>query len=228
MEEVRLFTYRLTHDSGFAPNPFHGYLTLATCKPGIRRTKMVGDWVAGFASKALVIKTMRDTGREIQADSLIYLMKVTDVVPLEKYFDDPRFQVKQPRSITYRRGRGDNIYRRNSLNIFEGVGISDHSDPQGNYDDWDVKHDTDGKNALVSTEFYYLGADCTMPSNGWLSNVKLPTGPTCYGIRNEEKSLDFLRKHVADKGFKLNHVGTPCLEKTVDSVSTSSCGGCSS
>nr|WP_269667332.1 hypothetical protein [Polaromonas naphthalenivorans] len=28
----------MTHDSGFAPNPFHGTLTLATCKPGIRRT----------------------------------------------------------------------------------------------------------------------------------------------------------------------------------------------
>ncbi|WP_198140678.1 Nmad2 family putative nucleotide modification protein [Polaromonas naphthalenivorans] len=30
--------YLMTHDSGFAPNPFHGTLTLATCKPGIRRT----------------------------------------------------------------------------------------------------------------------------------------------------------------------------------------------
>jgi hypothetical protein len=38
-ENVRLFTYKMTHDSGFAPNPFYDILTLATCKPGIRKTK---------------------------------------------------------------------------------------------------------------------------------------------------------------------------------------------
>ena len=29
---MRLFAYKMTHDTGFAPNPFWGYLTLATCK----------------------------------------------------------------------------------------------------------------------------------------------------------------------------------------------------
>ena len=43
--------YKLRHDTGFAPNPFHGFLTLATCKPAIRRCRAKGDWVAGFASK---------------------------------------------------------------------------------------------------------------------------------------------------------------------------------
>jgi len=50
-----LVSYKMTHDSGFAPNPFHGYRTLATCKPGIRRSgnRRVGDLVAGFTSGAL-------------------------------------------------------------------------------------------------------------------------------------------------------------------------------
>ena len=33
---VRLYSYVFDHDYGFAPNPFHGVCTLATCKPSIR------------------------------------------------------------------------------------------------------------------------------------------------------------------------------------------------
>ena len=45
-----LFSYVVRYDSGFAPNPFHGFCTLATCKPGIRAHANVGDWVVGTAS----------------------------------------------------------------------------------------------------------------------------------------------------------------------------------
>jgi hypothetical protein len=45
---TRLFTYVITQDGGFAPNPFHGVLTLNCCKPEIRKLAEVGDWVAGF------------------------------------------------------------------------------------------------------------------------------------------------------------------------------------
>ena len=34
---MRLFAYKMTHDTGFAPNPFWGWMTLATCKSQIRR-----------------------------------------------------------------------------------------------------------------------------------------------------------------------------------------------
>jgi Nucleotide modification associated domain 2 len=50
---MRLFSYKMTNDSGFAPNPFWGRLTLATCKPEIRKAKRVGDWIAGFTSREL-------------------------------------------------------------------------------------------------------------------------------------------------------------------------------
>lgn len=41
--KMKLFSYIVTHDAGFAPNPFWGYCTLACCKPAIRRTANVGD-----------------------------------------------------------------------------------------------------------------------------------------------------------------------------------------
>ena len=37
---MEIFSYVITHDSGFAPNPFGGFLTLATCKPKIRKSAM--------------------------------------------------------------------------------------------------------------------------------------------------------------------------------------------
>ena len=50
---MRLFSYKMTHDSGFAPNPFGYTSTLATCKPQIRLHKSVDDWIAGFTSRTL-------------------------------------------------------------------------------------------------------------------------------------------------------------------------------
>lgn len=50
--EPRLYSYKMTNDSGFAPNPFWGILTPVTRKASTRRSKKVGDWIAGFTSGA--------------------------------------------------------------------------------------------------------------------------------------------------------------------------------
>lgn len=42
---TRIYRYVLKNDSGMAPNPRKGLLTLATCKPEIRKRAKVGDWV---------------------------------------------------------------------------------------------------------------------------------------------------------------------------------------
>ena len=48
---MKLYSYIVAHDGGFAPNPFWGYCTLANCKPKIRQTAKVGDWIVGLSSK---------------------------------------------------------------------------------------------------------------------------------------------------------------------------------
>ena len=45
---MNLYSYVITRDYGFAPNPFWNICTLATCKPQIREHALKGDWVAGF------------------------------------------------------------------------------------------------------------------------------------------------------------------------------------
>ena len=47
---ARIHSYVVRYDSGFAPNPFYGYCTLATCKPNIRRSADIGDWVNTLSS----------------------------------------------------------------------------------------------------------------------------------------------------------------------------------
>ena len=50
---VKLYRYILVSDDGYAPCIDQNLLTLATCKPAIRSTANVGDWVIGYMPKAL-------------------------------------------------------------------------------------------------------------------------------------------------------------------------------
>ncbi|SSY70238.1 hypothetical protein [Alysiella crassa] len=40
---MKIISYVVKYDYGFAPNPYHGFLTLATCKPVIRSNAEIGD-----------------------------------------------------------------------------------------------------------------------------------------------------------------------------------------
>lgn len=47
----RLYRYIMTSDDGIAPCIDGGLVTLATCKPVVRRVARPGDWVMGFFGK---------------------------------------------------------------------------------------------------------------------------------------------------------------------------------
>lgn len=81
----RVFLYLLDHDTGYAPNPFHGWCTLAGCKPQIRRSAEVGDWVVGV--------TPRHDGNRVA-----YVMLVEDKFPISTYWTDTRFRAKRRRA----------------------------------------------------------------------------------------------------------------------------------
>ena len=63
---MKLYSYVMKYDDGFAPNTTGEYLTLATCKPNIRRVAKVGDYVIGTGSLP--------RGNQ---GNLIYIMQVT-------------------------------------------------------------------------------------------------------------------------------------------------------
>ena len=81
---MRLYSYIVARDFGFAPNPFHGCCTLATCKPQIRASASVGDWIIGTGAKTKYRLTAH----------LIYAMTVDEVITFEAYWQDVRFSRK--------------------------------------------------------------------------------------------------------------------------------------
>ena len=146
---MRLFSYILTHDTGFAPNPFHGYCTLATCKPRIRSTAQVGDWVIGTGGRSMQIRSKRTN----RSGFLIYAMKVTEVKTFEEYWSDPRFHDKRPRSDSGKKGEcGDNIYFRDTpLSELEQIEGAYHCSVD------QKRRDTSVNRVLVSEDFVYWG-----------------------------------------------------------------------
>ncbi len=197
---MRLFSYKLTHDSGFAPNPFGHTLTLATCKPGIRRTKKVGDWVAGFTSKAL-------DGSEVGKEKLIFLMRVGERLSFHDYYRDERFQNKIPdRSIRNPENwAGDNIYKPGSSDAWEPGDFKQLPNP--NHDKCGFqKKDLSGQYVLIADKFWYFGSNAIALK---LSvRPKVPYGSAQYGVRTgNDKSRRFI-EHI-EQEFKTGRHGDP-------------------
>jgi hypothetical protein len=88
---ARIYYYILAVDDGFAPCVDNGILTLAICKPAIRRTAIEGDWIIGISPKE-------------DGHKLCYAAQVSSTIPGKKYYTQEAF-----------RERGDSIYS------FDGV-----------------------------------------------------------------------------------------------------------
>ena len=144
---TRVFSYVVEHDQGFAPNPYGDFCSLANCKPKIRSVAGVGDYLLGTGATA-----------EGLQNSIIYWMKVSEVLHFDTYWADPRFSRKKPNLRGSRILRfGDNIY---------------HTDPKGAIQQADSFHSMEGGKAsipnlnrdvgttqrvLVASDFLYFG-----------------------------------------------------------------------
>lgn len=170
--EIRLYSYKLKHDSGFAPNPFHGTCTLATCKPQIRESKRIGDWIAGFTSRFL-------TGDPVGSERLIYLMQVSEKLPLGDYYLDPRFNEKIPvlHSDHCIRVVGDNIYRWQNGDLVQI--------PNRSHTPEEAAKDIRGQFALISSRFYFFGSEPLIIPGKLRPSV--PQGQSGQGARTHDQ-----------------------------------------
>ncbi|MBZ0295452.1 MAG: hypothetical protein K8L99_23025, partial [Anaerolineae bacterium] len=140
-----LYSYCLKHDAGAAPNPFWGVCTLVICKPAIRRTAQVGDWIVGTGSSKSKLGDL--------SDSVVYAIRVTQKMTMEAYDHYththlpgkiPSWTSKDPKQRV-----GDSVY--------------DFSHPerpeirQGVHGENDRERDLRGRYAILSTHFFYFG-----------------------------------------------------------------------
>lgn len=225
-KERKLYAYKMTHDTGFAPNPYFGVCTLACCKPRIRRgianhlkaccknkikaevgakswskadcmarcneylssehISTINDvfdlshndkfdwkiedeefWVAGFAGKYL--------SKKIAPDSLVYLMKVTDIMSFTTYWES--FKEKRPHENFFLKQHknpalenksylncGDNIYDINDKNEVKRVLRSFHY-VQDTFDKSTADKDLSGECVLLSRKYRYFGEDALNMGN---------------------------------------------------------------
>ena len=124
---MKLYSYVVARDFGFAPNPFYQFCTLGTCKPKIRRHAEVGDWVVGTGSKTC--------SRE---GHLVFVMQVTEIMSFNGYWLDPRFNQKKPNLRgSKKQAFGDNIYHRGSGDLGEWW---QELDSHHSYSMWNTKH----------------------------------------------------------------------------------------
>lgn len=171
---IKLFSYKMTDDVGFAPNPFHGFMTLACCKPGIRETKDAGNWIAGFTSKCL-------NGDTVGEERLIFLMKVNCKITYDEYWNNLKYKVKKPvlKSRDKKFRFGDNIYQPDLRSPDGYVQIQNccHTTIQKK------EEDLKSKQLLISRDFYYFGGKPLKLNSSIRPNV--PIRSTCYGYLTE-------------------------------------------
>lgn len=189
----------MTFDGGFAPNPFHGFLTLAICKPRIRRAAEIGDLVAGFTSKTL-------NKDEVGSEKLIYMMKIKEIITFEEYWNRRDFNIKKPslnkKSLKY---FGDNIYeplvkKATKFNQFKKSDLTNFHKEIKNQ-----KNDIKGKNVLIAENFIYFGINAIEVEKDIRPEVPRNTLQN-YCVTDDVEFIKRFEKFVLKESKKLKQI----------------------
>jgi hypothetical protein len=185
---VTVFSYVVEHDLGFAPNPFHGFCTLACCKPIFRKTAEVGDYVLGTGAVKPKLR-----------GCITYWMRVGEIRTFDEYWNDPRFRRKKAAmSGTTHQRYGDNIYHRDDSGVLRQED-SFHSREDGSVSPGDFERDTGRtEKVLIGREFAYWGR----------AGMALPPDLQCFVKRQKwhftdveiERFLAWLAEHP-ERGY---------------------------
>jgi hypothetical protein len=144
---MRVFSYKIVRDFGFAPNPFKGFCTLATCKPQIRHQAIPGDLVVGCGSARLDL-----------VGKVVFAMRVSEKLSFSAYWADPRFTYKRPDFTgSMSKAYGDNIYHKNGEDWVQED--SHHSGEMGVVNMANLTRDTSVDYVLIGHEYVYWGSD---------------------------------------------------------------------
>jgi len=131
-DDPKIFVYKMTTDNGGAPCVLGGKLSLAICKPMIRRKASEGDWIIGLGGKKLGV-------------GIIYIARVTGTTG-KAYYQDRRFA-----------GRPDCIYHQRGGALTRKKTAAYHADPANMATDIGAAPDYSNARVLLSSEFRYFG-----------------------------------------------------------------------
>ncbi len=193
--ETKMWSYKLVWDTMFAPNPLFDVLTLATCKPVIRRSpnNQKGMWIAGFT--ACTIHNAEAFGGSITRcnrgkEKLIYLAQISDILTLDDYWEQyPQKRCDNSMNYIDARWYGDNIYSRNHTdndgNVRPMTNSGKHKGVETGKRDYHY-----GKNAIICKRFYYFTPDNRM-------DVPERFKPLVHGGRGQSLKSDGVEEFIA-------------------------------
>lgn len=155
--ETILCSYKMTHDTMMAPNPLFGILTLATCKPAVRRSPNIkpGMWIAGWTACTIhnsPIAATKVDRCKMGEEKLVYLAKISEIIPLEEYWK--KYPKKRPVKGSSEHDAcfyGDNYYYKENGEKKEA--------PNNHHQGTCFEIDWKGKNAIICEEFYYFSPE---------------------------------------------------------------------
>ena len=145
----KLYTYIVRKDTGLAPNPFWDVCTLAVCTPNHQGSRVrCGDWIAGFLTKACDYR-------------FLYAMEVEEMLGLDEYYRDSRFESKKPNLRgSWKERCGDNFYSRGN----DGTWVQHRN--RFHLSEDQKRKDTKYARAFVGHRFWYLGKSAAkMPAH---------------------------------------------------------------
>ena len=140
---MRIHRYVIRKDAGSAPNYEPPAVTLAVCKPRVRKKATVGDLVVAFAGKTL---------NAHEPHTVVWAGLVSEKFTFADYWRDPRFEAKKPAGSK----NPDNFY------MPCGEGLLQVENPVHGPDQ--MNRDTRGEYVLVfSTAWRFGGSGPILP-----------------------------------------------------------------
>lgn len=192
---ARVYFYVVDRDFGFAPNPFHGCCTLATCKAGIRAKAKIEDWIIGMGGSRLDCR-----------GHCVFAMRISRTLSFDGYWLDPDYFDKRPvRNGSSKMMVGDNIYHRDASTDEWIQSDSHHSNPDGTINPHNLAKDTKADCVLVSNNFFYFGAEAPRVPQTILDDLGY-RNHRGYSVFDESDCGDFMKWLHEAFGKSLNLV----------------------
>lgn len=131
---MKVYIYRMISDRGVAPNYNGKYATLAQCKPRIRKSASVGDYVIGMCASTELRIEDDEYLKKNPKDIVIWIGQVIDKMRFEQYnklcITDKRMKIKIP---TKRRIGDCQIINPTKFRAFHHDAVDLRTDLSGEY-----------------------------------------------------------------------------------------------
>jgi len=216
----------MTYDTGFAPNAFGKYLTLAACTPNHARSNVnIGGYIIGVEAVDLANKRKQIRYKTDIEQSLIYVAKISEILTLNEYFNDNRFTYKKIfHNKSWKEKFGDNVYfkengmwkwlrghqhdwERNKQEESQFFHIEEFKkvyENRGNNNYGALIQDIKGNRVFVSDEFMYFGDVCLpyLQKKEFINLLPKGQGTKCNHNENDlSKFINYIEVLKKEYGY---------------------------